>query len=217
MFGHPMTKRFISLFSIAALLVLPAGAVQAQSDARNPVDKGSLMLDGSAFFSTQSGELYEDFDLDGDSTSGGGSKTTISVMPMIAYFVAPGLMVGGEFRFTRQLLGDDKDTYFGFGPTAGYFFNMNRTRADAQGMFYPYLKAFFSYGKQKREREDSSTEGTFMNFGGQVGLVYMLSNTVGADLSARYSRDTVDPEDEDLGSADGTTLQVGIGITAFIY
>jgi hypothetical protein len=217
MLGHPMTYRFVSFFSIVAILVLPAGVVQAQSDARNPIDKGSLVLDGSAFFSTQSGDLYEDFDLDGDSTSGGSSRTTISVMPMIAYFVAPGLLVGGEFRFTRQSVGDEKDTYFGFGPTAGYFFNLQPARANARGTVYPYVKAFFSYGKQKREREDSDTEGTLMSFGGQGGLVYMLSNSVGADLSARYSLDTVDPEAEDTESLDGATLQVGLGITAFIY
>ncbi|MDH4157877.1 MAG: porin family protein [candidate division Zixibacteria bacterium] len=211
-----MTKRLICFFFVVAT-VLVSGAARAQSDARGPVDKGSLMLDGSAFFASQSGDLYEDYGLDDDSSSGGDNRTTISVMPMIAYFVAPGLMVGSEFRFTRQSLGTEKDTYFGFGPTAGYFFNLKPVRTDARGLVYPYLKAFISYGKQKREREDSSTEGTFMSFGGQAGLVYMLSNTVGADLGARYSLDTMDPESENAESLDGTTLQVGIGITAFIY
>ena len=55
-----------------------------------------------------------------------------------------------------------------------------------------------------------------MAFGAQGGGVFMLSNAVGVDVSVRFQSDSYKPEGADE-SISGTTLQVGLGITAFLW
>jgi len=193
-----------TLTCVAAILLL-AGAVMA---ADNPVDKGSMILGGTAYFMGQSGEAYEN--IDGDTPS------AIGITPSIGYFVAPSIMIGGEILFWNQSLGDRKWTDFAVGPIVGYYFNLDATRTEAKGAIYPYIKGFFIYGQQKYDDGTDDYTTDLMAFGAQGGGVFMLSNAVGVDASVRFQSDSYKPEGADE-SISGTTLQVGLGITAFLW
>ncbi len=191
-------------FVLIALISLLAAAVSA---AENPVDKGSLAIAGSAFFLSQSGETYENVDGDG--------QTTFAFVPSLGYFVAPSLLVGGELEFSSFSWGDYSETNFSIGPIIGYYFNTDKTRTEVKGAAYPYAQAFFGYGQFKADDGTSDFTWTLTQFGGQAGVVWMMSNSIGLNLLARISSDNWDPEDFD--SERGTTMMIGAGIISFIY
>lgn len=182
-------------FSLAIVLLL-AGAIGA---AENPIDKGSMILGGSVYFMTQSGDLYE---------YGGDALTTIALTPSLGYFVAPSIMVGGEVSLLSQSQGDESLTSWAIGPMVGYYFNIDKARTEVKGAIYPYVKGFFLYGQISND--ESITQ---MSFGGQGGVVFMLSTAVGVDGGVRFQSDKLSNGD----SISGTTLWVGAGITAFLF
>ncbi|MEW6413065.1 MAG: hypothetical protein AB1483_11450 [Candidatus Zixiibacteriota bacterium] len=187
-----------------AVLIFFAGTIAA---ADNPVDKGSLMLAGNAFFMSQSGDLWEE---------GGDAFTTITFMPTVGYFVSPGLMIGGNLVFSRQSQGDASLTDFAIGPTIGYYFNTNKERAEVKGAVYPFISGFFTYGKSKFDAGDWDSTTDIMQFGGHAGILYMLSSAVGLNAGINFWVDSYDFEGAPE-SIDGTTLQIGAGFTSFIY
>jgi len=191
--------------SCLAITLLFAGAIMA---AETPVDKGSMILGGTAYFTGQSGDAYENADGDG--------VTTIALEPSVGYFVAPSIMVGGRILFESASQGDDKVTTFGIGPEVGYYFNLDAARTEAKGAIYPYVKAFFVYAQYKFEWTggDATTDVTM--FGGEGGGVFMLSNAIGLNASVKFQSESFKPEGADE-SISGTTLQVGAGITAFLW
>ncbi len=193
-----------TLTCMAAILLL-AGAVMA---AETPVDKGSMILGGTAYFTGQSGDWYENADGDG--------VTTIGFVPSVGYFVAPSIMIGGEIQFINLSQGDYKMTTFGIGPTVGYYFNLDATRTEAKGAIYPYIKGFFIYGQQKYDDGTDDYTTDLMAFGAQGGGGFMLANAIGLGASVKFQSDSYKPEGADE-SISGTTLQVGVGITAFLW
>ncbi len=194
---------------IIAVVFLFAASITA---ADGPTDKGSLILEGNASFSSISSD-----DMLGDE-----SATIINIIPTIGYFISPNLLIGADIEFLKVSYGDMSGSSFGIGPSVGYYFNMDKTRIDAKGAVYPYIKGFFIYTSSKLEAEEEEEEDeeevefTTTTFGFQGGMIFMLSNYVGANFSARYSFDKYKPEGADE-SADGNTLNIGVGITAFIY
>lgn len=193
-----------TLTCVAAILLL-AGAVMA---ADNPVDKGSMILGGTAYFTGQSGDWYENADGDG--------VTTIGFVPSVGYFIAPSIMIGGEIQFINWSQGDYKTTTFGIGPAVGYYFNLDATRTEAKGAIYPYIKGFFIYGQRKDDDGTNEATTDLMAFGAQGGGVFMLSNAVGVNASVKFQSDSYKPDGADE-SISGTTLEVGAGITAFLW
>jgi len=187
-----------TLTCVATILLL-SGAVMA---AETPIDKGSMIVGGTAYFMTQSGDLWE---------VGDEATTTIGLMPSIGYFVAPSIMIGGEVQFISLSIGGSDLTTFAVGPMVGYYFNLDQTRTEVKGAIHPYIKAFFSYGQISN---GSSIDQ--MSFGGQGGAVFMLSNAIGLDAGVRFQSDSWKPEGADE-STTGTTIWVGAGITAFLW
>jgi|GEM_PF-586489 len=210
------------IFIIAAVLLLATTLTAAD----NPTDKGSIILHGNASFSSISGDILniaaEEAE---DSSLIEESITVINIVPSLGFFIAPNIMVGGDLEFIKTSYGGLSGSSFGFGPTVGYYFNMDDTRIDAKGAIYPYVKGFFIWTTTalEREGEDGKIKFSTTTFGGQAGLVLMLSNYVGADFSVRYSSDKYsldeffDEDVDDVESQDGKTLTIGVGITAFIY
>ena len=188
-----------TLTCVAAILLLTGAVVAAD----NPVDKGSIILGGTVFFQSQSGDLWENADED--------ALTTFGVTPSVGYFVIPSLMVGGEVDLLSMSQGDDSYTIWTAGPVVGYYFNLDQTRAEVKGAIYPYLKAFFRYGQIS-----NSSDVDIMAYGGQGGAVFMLSNAIGLDGAVRFQGDSYKPDGAD-DSITGTTIWVGAGITAFLW
>jgi len=143
-------------------------------------------------------------------------------------------MIGADLEYVKVSYGDISASSFGVGPTVGYYFNTDPMRMEAKGAMYPYVKGFFIWTTTKPSiDEDIVYDGEIIvaaddempklkttTYGFQGGMVFMLSNSVGADFSVRYSFDSykLDIEDvDDEESVDGNTLNIGVGITAFLY
>jgi hypothetical protein len=188
-----------------AVILLLSGMVVA---ADNPIDKGSMIVDGSAYFSSQSGDWWEDAE--------GNSLTRISLDPSIGYFVAPSILVGGEVQLMSWSQGDYSMTNWAIGPTVGYYFNLDASRTEAKGALYPYIKAFFLIGQSKTDNGTTTSTTDVMLLGGKGGVVFMLSNAIGLDAGVKFQSDSYKPEGADK-SITGTTLMVGAGITAFLW
>ncbi|MBN1212231.1 MAG: outer membrane beta-barrel protein [candidate division Zixibacteria bacterium] len=209
----------MKLITIIAAVLLLAMTLTA---ADNPTDKGSMMLNGNASFTSVSLDSLTDDE----------SLTTINIIPSIGFFIAPNIMVGGDLEYIKLSYGDVSASSFGIGPTVGYYFNMDKTRLDAKGAIYPYIKGFFIWTTTSPSLEEDMEIGDTVitaddempklkttTYGFEGGLIFMLSNSVGADFNVRYSIDKYKPdiEGEDTESVDGNTLNIGVGITAFIY
>jgi hypothetical protein len=190
---------------LGVVLLLAVTATAAE----HPVDKGSAIINGTVFFQSMTGEAYENFEGDG--------VTVLAAAPAVGFFVAPGVVIGGEFGYVDYSVGDESLSAFGVGPTVGYYFNSDPFRPEARGAAYPYVKGFFKYGKLDPDSDDPDDAITQTTFGGQAGVVYMISNAVGLDLGVRIQSDTIDEEEADSESVSGTVLWFGAGITAFAW
>ncbi len=176
--------------------------------AESPIDKGSMIIGGNMAFQALSGEAYED--------TLGNDATVFEFMPSLGYFVSPNIMVGGEANFATASQGDYRETTWLVGPTAGYFFNVGPSRTQVTGSIYPFVKGFFLYGQKKEDDgTDDITTDAFI-YGGQGGIVLMLSRAVGVNASVRF-RGTDLKRDGAEESESGTSIGVGAGITAFLY
>ncbi|MFZ5980980.1 MAG: outer membrane beta-barrel protein [Candidatus Zixiibacteriota bacterium] len=187
--------------------------------AENPTDKGSMILNGNASFTS----------ISGDELTGDESITTINIIPTLGFFIAPNIMIGADLEYIKVSYADASASSFGIGPTVGYYFNMDPMRMDAKGAIYPYIKGFFIWTTTSPDLEegteiDGETISSDMKlktttYGFEGGMVFMLSNTVGADFNLRYSFDSykMEADGEESDSIDGNTLNIGVGITAFLY
>ena len=182
--------------------VLCLAACVSAADA--PVDKGSVMLEGSVFFASQTGDLYE---ADGD------GAILLSFTPAAGFFVAPGVLIGGNLGVQYVTVGDYSRTDLTIGPIIGYYFNHDPTRTEFKGAVYPYMKAFFNYGRQDVDYGFWDGSADMIQVGGQGGLVLMMSNAVGVDFAFQISSETWSNGD----SESGLTIMAGAGITSFIF
>ncbi len=194
-----MKKR---LLTTLVILVFAVGAFAADG----PIDKGSMMLGGNVYFESQSGDLYKNAD--------GDSPSMFFASPSFGYFIAPSIMIGAMIGFESYSIGDGGFTEFAFGPMAGYFFNLDASRTEAKGGIYPYIKGFFLFDTFKIKDVDGSDNTT--TFGGEAGINYFLSNSVALDFGLGFKSDSYKPDGADE-SVSGTSIQIGIGIDAFIF
>ena len=170
----------------------------------SPVDQGSMILAGSFDFSVTGGEIVDDEPL-----------VVFRLQPTLGYFVAPGLMIGGQFHFETASQDENTATLFGIGPIAGYYFGANNIRSQIKGSAYPYIRGQFSYSKM-------STDGSYgyntFEVGGGIGVVFMISSTIGLDLGGNYNyiSQNFDTDWYDK-SETGYRIFFGGGISAFIY
>ena len=175
---------------VYVLAFLPA-CVIAQNYA---VDKGSMMLSGTAGFSSAGGE-----DLYGEER-----VTTITVNPIISYFFFPRLAIGSEIIYTRTSQGDNLDSCVGFGPRIAYFMG------DEKSTMVPFAGASYLYTLYSNGYEYSDT---YLSFSG--GAVFMLAKNVGISGRIFYRVRTYSPDGAD--SSSGNIFGVGFGVNTFIF
>lgn len=97
-----------------------------------PVDKGATIISGMASFSSLG---YEDAD---------NRITTIALLPMLNYFVAPNVFLGGVAELNRTSYGNDSQSSFAIGPSLGYAIGNEKSTA------FPYIGVGFRYGKSSK-------------------------------------------------------------------
>lgn len=198
----------------AAIALLASAAGGADS----PIDKGSFFLNGSVYYMGQSGDLWESNDGDGSSAFGIGNGRIgldgagVEISPVFGYFISPGVLVGGQFAVTGVSIGGRSLTLFAVGPSIGYYFNTDPSRSNVKGTFYPYARGFFNWGSLSMSDRSISV----LQYGARSGLLYMLTRAVGADAGIQFRGDRWDFDDDDDAET-GTTISLGVGITAFIY
>lgn len=199
-----------NLTILLAMVLLLAVSVSA-----GPVDKGSMIVGGELGFTSAGGDAYENADGDG--------QTSIQFMPFLAYFVAPSIAVGGEVLYNSASWGDYSESTFGVGPTVAYFFNLDPTRTEIKGTMYPFVQAFFKYGKNT---VDSGVEGadevktTATYFGAKGGVMYMATDHWALNANVFYQSETLKLDDAPEGADDsisGNTLGLHVGLTAFLF
>jgi len=197
--GGKMKK---GLLTTLLILVFATGAFAADG----PVDKGSMILGGTVYFQSASGDLYKNMNDD--------SQTMIALAPEFGYFIAPSIMIGMNFEYSKWSWGDDVGvTTLDFGPMVGYYFNMDPNRAEVKGALYPYIKGFFNMCSEETEGVDDKDKTT--SFGGKGGINYMLSDAVALDFGIQFQSDSWKVGDGE--STSGTIMWFGAGISAFIY
>lgn len=140
-----------------ALLPLAPTLVEAQSYA---IDKGSLMIGGTAGFSSTGGDGSDD------------RFTQIFLNPSLQYFVTRGLAFGGDVTLQHFSQGDSESTTYGVGPAVSYFFGGNERPV------YPYLS-----GSVQLLRGNGETS---VGYSASAGAILMLMDAVGLDGSIYY-------------------------------
>ncbi|MCK4632549.1 MAG: hypothetical protein KAT79_04720 [candidate division Zixibacteria bacterium] len=206
-------RYLVYTLAIVMLCALVANA------AENPVDKGCFNLDGVFSYSSHSMVDVEDAD----------DLTFMTLTSNIGYFIAPGIRIGSAVNYSQVKFGEMKVTISGFGPSIAYYFNSDDSRLEAKGAIYPYVQGFYMFAGNIKVEADMSdidpsldpeeTKINVTSYGGRGGIVYMMSNSVGLDLSVSYARDEMEPDDPPEGSEPTkfNTLMFGAGVSAFIF
>lgn len=142
----------ILLIVFTLILLLPYQLFAQKSYA---VDQGSFIFGGSAGFLSEGGDLVGDLRV-----------TTITINPIIHYFVVPGFAVGADIVFTNLSVAGSSQSLFSIGPSLGYFVGNKESKV------YPFVRGSFIY----QSVTDAFTSTNF-KFGG--GAVTMVVKNVG--------------------------------------
>lgn len=191
-----MYRLFLFIFA-ASILVAPSAAGQSFA-----TDRGSWLVGGSASFTSQGGDMYED---------NGDRLNTISLSPSAAYFVTRGLAVGGAVVFDRLSQGDFSATSLGVGPSFFYFFG------SPNASVYPFIGVNPVYTTTSVDLGDLGNE-TIDGYGviAQGGVALLLTRNVAFTVGAFYAYEKQNHEDLDE-SLDGNSFGLRVGLAAFVF
>jgi hypothetical protein len=177
--------------------------------ADSPVDAGSWMVDGSVFFRTQGGDLYEvGYDRSG--------ITTIHFSPSAGLFLSKGFMLGGQVGYERVSQGGWSETTWSFGPVAGVYIPLSRFDTDRNVNSFWYFRAFYTRTQSLNRFYAPEWEVPFrvednMNtFGAQTGALLMISKNAGLNCALRAYGD-------DWHSQWGFTFEAGVGMAIVLW
>jgi hypothetical protein len=162
------------------------------------IDKGSKIISGMGSYASQGGDLFENSD--------GDRATTIMLMPILNYFIAPNISIGGGVAYTSKSQGDYSIHTIGIGPTIGYFIG------DSNSKSYPYLAAGIRY--YSMGYDDDSISGTDIVIGG--GVIAPVKDHIGIVIEAGYHIMNLKHKDWDE-SESGNIIMIGIGVAGLLY
>ncbi len=180
---------------VLALAVLIFGLNQTigQSAATS---QGSHLISGMFSFTSQGGDLYNNFD--------DKPQNTIIFTPSYYNFVIDQLGVGGDFSLNRVSQGDFSFTTIGVGPKLAYFF-------DSGGNGIPFIGGGFNYISIG---DGDNTEGGFSTKIG--GGIMVRKGHLGVSLEVGWLRESYKPD----GATDrinGSTIFFGAGLVGFLF
>ncbi len=106
------------------------------------------------------------------------SNTVVGLTPMAGKFIVNNFVVGGTFNLTYTKTGTDKQTQFGVGPFARYYFFTARLR--------PFIQADvnFESANSSGTGYSSTYNGTNYFLGG--GAAYFINDNVALEALAGY-------------------------------
>lgn len=173
----------ILVLALASSFGLTA-ALDAQEHA---TDRGSYILGGSAGLSS-----YKHV--------GSSRSAFMHLTPRVQYFVQPGLALGGSLRLAHSRHNGGSSTSYGAGPQVSYYFG------NGEEALRPYVSGSTTYS-------NSSGGGDgVMAYGGNVGVLYLFTRSVGLDASLFYSAQSFP------GSSSGSDVMgLAMGFSAFAF
>jgi hypothetical protein len=177
--------------------------------------KGSWKAGGGMFVTLRTGEYYESGD--------GFTNWSMSVTPNAEKFFGDGTSFGGEFIFTRDYEGTKRlnftYTAMGLMPFISHYVALGgKARTESSSFFFVkfgpgYLKNWYRGKYTFFDGEYTSTSSWHSWFiGGQIGVMPMLSKSVGLEVGALAIHQFLKAGGE---TVDGTVFQFGAGITVF--
>jgi hypothetical protein len=188
-----------ALFVLAALLLAPGALAQEYA-----IDKGSYLFGGTASFSSQGSTI----EVDGFGEQEADRLTEIVYNVSFAYFVVPGLAIGGDSQYRRRSEGDVTGTVTSVGPSLAYFFGTPTSKA------YPFLTASAGLSTVSVEIDGDSGSSNGLRFGFAGGLSYMIARNVALTGALFYQNESFD--DDGVSVTDEAFGFQG-GVTAFIF
>lgn len=132
----------------------------------------------------------------------GDNSTYIGFTPAVGVFVINNVAVGGNIGITHQKSGDVKNTNFGIGPFARWYFTQAKAR--------PLLHGAFSYlsSKYKAPGFTSTNNGSNVFLGG--GVAVFINENVSVEVLMGYSHTKYKDFDGDGG------FNLGIGFQVYL-
>ncbi|MEO1263787.1 MAG: hypothetical protein AAFZ15_33575 [Bacteroidota bacterium] len=184
-------KQKFTLLTLTALL-LQLNYLAAQSPATS---KGASIVSGMFSFTSQGGDLYNNFNDD--------PVNTFMIVPSYYHLVVDKFGVGGDLSFTRTSQGDFSFNTFGFGPKVAYFFDSGNNAIPFAGGGFNYI----SIGDG-----DNSEGGFAVKLGGGV---IVRKGHLGLSIEAGWLRESYSPDGGD--NISGNTIFIGASFLGFLY
>lgn len=161
------------------------------------VDKSASFLAGTASFSSQGGDLFE---------NNGDRLTNLTLASSYNYFVAKNIFIGGALSYSLMSQGDNSYHTLGIGPSVGYAFGETKSKN------YPFIAGGISYNTMGDD--DDSISGTDIRLGG--GMILCIREHLGIVIEAGYHLMSLSHKDWDE-SQSGNIFTIGVGITGLFY
>ena len=181
--------RYIFYALLSLLLASPAVAQPTFA-----VDKGSILLGGSAGFQTQG---FEDVE---------GRISTITINPVFGIFLTRGLAVGAEVIINRTSFEDVSVNTLGIGPLLAYYFGGPESQA------FPFLSGGVAYVSNSNDGFDTSGVGADISAG--VAIMMARNAALTFEAFAQFVSLSAEGVDESTGA---NTYGVRAGVNVFIF
>lgn len=136
------------------------------------VDKGATFISGVASFTSQGGELFEDYD--------GNNASTFNLSPNVNFFVAKNFFIGGGLEFAHEKQGDYTSNNIGLGPQIGYAFGNENSTA------FPYFDVGLRYYGMSVDYGSGNSEGSGTDIFLGAGIVIPVKSHLGITFEAGY-------------------------------
>jgi hypothetical protein len=152
-------------------------------------DKGAMIINGSASFSSMGGQLYED--------SGHKRTTNLSLIPSVDYFLLRNLFVGGTLEYTSRNQSGATSYTAGVGPDIGY------VAGKPESKVFPFITTglLYLWGPG-----GYSTNEYFIG----VGVIVPVQKHIGITFGATY-------HSEKINNTPGDIFAMTVGLNGLLY
>lgn len=168
--------------------------------AQTPLEKGTISLNGSLSYSSQSYDGSDD------------SRNILMLNPQAGYFIAENFSLGLSLSYINYSLGSASSTEWGIGPSLRYYFPTEKVK--------PFFSLGYGYTKSSNSSNDDKWVGT--QFIITAGLDYFIVKNVALETIASYSFNNEKLPDSYKSfyrnmDQKSKTFMIGIGLNYFIY
>ena len=189
-----------TLHYLSAVIIL-IGFCTISSGQEYAVDQGASFISGTASFSSNSGDLFNDAD--------NHSYTTVTLSPTFNYFVAKNFFIGGGLELQSQTQGDISISSTGIGPQIGVAIGKSNSTV------FPFLNLglrYYSMSANYGSLGNSSTSGTDVILG--FGVLVPVKTHIGLSIGGEYH--SLSLKNSGVRTS-GNIFSLGIGIVGLLF